>query len=218
VHVDQLLAEAQHLARSCTLLVPQPNSEPVAAIWGGPGIVMPPDDSELHRITIDCRFLPPYLQGLTGCISVYNVADNHALNPVSHDPLRILPSMFHTGVKLYPQPAISLPPIEALFRFGSSAIQDWLTANRWHREWEYNDNFPDRDVANAYNQIYQDQNPLYSGTAFAVLGGWHFPWPDGDWDELLKQKLIVWTFEDAEPWLEVWHDTNEHFRIIERIT
>ena len=218
MHVDQLLEEAQHLARPCTLLVPQPDTEPVAAIWGGPGIVMPPDDPELHRITIDCRFLPPYLQDLTGCISIYHMADDTALQAVHHDPTCTLPATSHAGIKLYPQSTTSLPPLEALFRFGSPVIQDWLSANRWQREWEYNNNFPDRDVANTYNRLYQAQNPLYSGAAFAVLGGWHFPWPDGDWDDLLPQQLIIWTFEDAEPWLEIWRNTKGQFHLKERIT
>lgn len=218
MHIDQLLAEARHIARICTLLVPQPNSEPIAAIWGGPGIVMPPHRSERHRITIDCRFLPLDIPNLTGCISIYDGQDDATLHPISYDPTCTLPAASDAGIMLYPQRATSLPPIEALFRFGSTAIQDWLRANRWQRDWEYNDNFPDRAIANAYNRIYQDQNPLYTGIAFAVLGGWHFPWPDGDWDEHLDQQLIVWTFEDAEPWIEVWRDVHGAFHLIERIT
>jgi hypothetical protein len=56
-----------------------------------------------------------------------------------------------------------------------------------------------------------------AGGAYATLGGWHFPWPDGDSEDLLKCKLLVWTFEECEPWIEVWRDA-EKYRVIERIT
>jgi hypothetical protein len=216
--VDQLLEEAQHLARPCTLLVPQADTESVAAIWGGPGIVLPSGDTQLHRITIDCRFLPSDFQDLAGCMSVYYTEDDQVRDPVRYDTTATLPTTSHPGINLYPQRTKSLPPIEALFRFGSPVIQDWLLANRWQPDWEYNDNFPDRAIANAYNRIYQAQNPFYTGAAFAVLGGWHFPWPDGDWDDLLQQRLIIWTFEDAEPWLEVWRTNNDQFQLKARIT
>lgn len=51
----------------------------------------------------------------------------------------------------------------------------------------------------------------------AVLGGWHFPWPDGDWEELIDRRLIAWTLADSEAWVEVW-DQGGAFRVIERIT
>lgn len=49
-------------------------------------------------------------------------------------------------------------------------------------------------------------HPLYSDQAAAVLGGWHFPWPDGDWEELVDKELVLWTLREAEPWVEVFHD------------
>ena len=50
------------------------------------------------------------------------------------------------------------------------------------------------------------------------LGGWHFPWPDGDWFDLLTKTLLIWTFEGAEPWIEVWADQAGELHLIERIT
>src|SRR6185436_5587440 len=114
-------------------------------------------------------------------------------------------------------PARSLPPIDAVFRFGSAAVHEWLRSIGWDPEWEYNDNFPDRDVVDAYIRTYMDQLPFYSGGTHAVLGGWHFPWPDGDWSELLNSQLLVWTFEGGEPWLECWASEGR-LRAIERIT
>ena len=50
-----------------------------------------------------------------------------------------------------------------------------------------------------------------------MLGGWHMAWPEGDWDELIDKQLIVWTFAESEPWIEVWED-GSRFRVIQRIT
>lgn len=91
MHIDHLLAEAQHLARPCTLLVPHAVAAPIAALWGGPGIVRPMEDSHRHRITIDCRFLPPDMHDLTGCLSLYATADD----PIRYDPTTPPPFRHH---------------------------------------------------------------------------------------------------------------------------
>ncbi len=68
-----------------------------------------------------------------------------------------------------------------------------------------------------YLPVWQSNCPLYTNEAAAVLGGWHFPWPDGDWEELQNKPLLVWTIDDSEPWVEVWKEPNG-FRVIQRIT
>lgn len=216
--IEQLLAEAQRLARHCTLLVDQPNGGPIAAVWRDPDIAAPAYAAKEHRVTIDCRFLPPHLSGLTGCVSIYDddEADDDICSVVDYDPNGALPEASDASTKLYAQPAMSLPPISAICQLGAPIIQDWLAANGW--EQDAFDRFPDPDLTKAYNRIYQGQNPLYTNTAFAILGGWHFPWPDGDWNDLLNQDLIVWTLQDAEPWVEVWRDANGRWQAIERIT
>jgi hypothetical protein len=118
---------------------------------------------------------------------------------------------------LFGQAGRSLPPIDGVFRLGSRAVQRWLRANNWDPKSGYNDNFADRDPVRQYERRYQSECPLYRRGAHAVLGGWHFPWPDGDWEELLKQALLVWTFKDSEPWVEVWR-TKKGYRVIQRIT
>jgi hypothetical protein len=111
-----------------------------------------------------------------------------------------------------------LPPIEAIFRFGSESVQQWLRDHNWQPGWGYNDNFGDPAPAKEYERLYQSECPLYSSDGvFAMLGGWHFPWPDGDWQDLLDQSLLVWTFKESEPWVEVWN-TAQGFRVIQRIT
>ncbi len=218
MRADDLLAEAAHLARPCILLVSQPHPAGIAAIWGGSGGGRPNGGDTRHRLTLDCRFLPPDGAPLTGCISIYERAVRDATPRITHDPMATLPADVGSGIPLYPQSARSLPPLEALFRFGSPAIETWLMTQHWQRTWEYTDNFPDRRVANAYLQRYHAEHPLYTGAAFAVLGGWPFPWPDGDWEDLLDEQLLVWTLHDAEPWVEVWRDQLGNLHGIERVT
>jgi hypothetical protein len=217
MNVEQLLAEGHWLARPCTWLVTDATTTPIAAIWGGPGILQPPAGPFEHRITVDCRYLPNPIPGVTGCLSVYQNTEQSEHGRVLLDPTRSLAPPFH-GRVLYAQPTMALPPLEGIFRFGSPIVAAWLQMNGWQRDWEYNSNFPDRNVADAYNRIYQEHTPLYTQAATAVLGGWHFPWPDGDWDERHAQQLVLWTLEDAEPWLEVWHDSTSQLRLIERNT
>jgi hypothetical protein len=84
------------------------------------------------------------------------------------------------------------------------------------KDWEYNDNFPD-PVAGEYERYYQSETPIYFEGPYAQLGGWHIPWPDGDWAELLGYNLVIWTFRESEPWVEVW-ETDGAYKVIQRIT
>ena len=110
-----------------------------------------------------------------------------------------------------------LPPIDAIFARGSEAVGAWLSECHWQRDWGYNDNFAGRKLVQEYERKWQQNFPLYTQDAHAVLGGWHFPWPDDDWHDLLKCELVLWTLAESEPWLEVWK-TNGQYMVKNRIT
>lgn len=122
------------------------------------------------------------------------------------------------GTKLYAQEISVLPPIDAVFMSGSPAVGDWLKKNRWERDWAYNDNFRDRSVTRSYESVWQQEYPFYWNNAFATLGGWHMPWPYGDWKDLLDENLLIQTFMDSEPWIEVWQLRSGEFKVIQRMT
>ncbi len=99
-------------------------------------------------------------------------------------------------------------------RFGSSQVEDWLNTIGFFRT--------DTDTLNTseaddYIQLWIQEYPLYQDNIFAVIGGWHNPWPDGDWGELLDEKLMFWILQDAEPWFEVW-ETSHGLKILQRFT
>ena len=209
--LNQLVDEAKRLAKPSFWLLPTEDPEEHAATWGGYGPALGPPSEIPHLVTTS---LSP-LQGTFkagSCISVYNDTNELAGYCLAHDVRLPL-----SGTSLAAHPRTSLPPLEALFLFGSKAIQDWLGENKWEPDWGYNSNFPDSAVAEAYEREYQGQHPLYSESAPVVLGGWHFPWPAGDWYDLLEDRLILTTYWESEPWVEVWQQGSE-FKVFNRLT
>jgi hypothetical protein len=180
-------AMAQRLARPSVLLKRSSDAGPPAGVWGGGGIVPAPSGPFRHWLSVDCRFLPAGLGPSCGILSVYTNEEDCVSGYAGYDPTATLASA--AGSMLYAHPANSLPPPDAL-----SAEED-----------------------DAYIRLWQANCPLYTGGAAAVLGGWHFPWPDGDWEALRVQHLLVWTLEDSEPWVEVWGEPTG-YRVMQRVT
>ncbi len=179
--------EVERLVRPCVLLGRTPAPGGVAAIWGGPGVVPSPSTPARHWLSIDCRFLPAGLGPASGVLSIYTFHGGRERGAAVHDSRAVLPPVADGA--LYARPARSLPPPDTL---------------------------PGTETAD-YVRTWQAVCPLYTGEAAAVLGGWHFPWPDDDWEELRERPLLVWTLEESEPWVEVWGD-GPGFQIIPRIT
>jgi hypothetical protein len=200
---SELIAEAERLTRNCVLLQGKGPKDRLAAVWGGPGLVPAPEGSFRHWLTIDCRFLPDGLGLSAGCLSIYTDEEDGESGAAVFDGKGKL-TVARKSTALYAHEARSLPPVDAVFRLGSPAVHEWLRSKGWQPEWGYNGNFKDPKPVDEYQRLYQSECPLYAGGAYAVLGGWHFPWPDGDWEELLDRPLLVWTFEESEPWVEVW--------------
>lgn len=160
----------------------------LAAVWGGRGTVPGPSSDEYrHWISIDTSYLPSELALPVGVMSVFAGGDDWDTGVVSYQAGLSLD--LTSGDPLYAHHHVSLPPPDALAEL----------------------NNPE------YIEAWQKNCPIYNEGATAVIGGWHFPWPDGDWDELCQHKLVVWTIESSEPWVEVWND-GKVFRVCERVT
>lgn len=208
---DDLLAEATRLIRPCTYLVEGEQDEQAAAIWGGEPAGLVPSSCR-HWLAIDSRFISasenlPAALGI--CLNEEDCRSGLVL-PLDHlEAVR-------GGRRLVARAAQSLPPENALVRFGGPMIQSWLSQLGWHPNWGLE--LPDPDLAERYQRVFQPTCPLYGeGEVAAVLGGWHFPWPDGDWEEWLDATLIAWTFWESEPWAEVWLRQGR-FDVQQRIT
>ena len=210
---DELIAEGRRLARPCVNL--KDKGGEYAGVWRGSGPFEPPEGKLQHWISVDCRYMPGKGQ-IRACLSVYL---GHQSNQPGIVVVRSETDLPRTsdGTRLYAAPSTSLPPLESVFKFGSSRLRAWLAENGWSPEWGYNGNFKDRDPVRAYEEAFQKESPLYTSKAYAVLGGWHVPWPDEDWDGLANTELILWTIAESEPWVEVWQDGST-YRVIRRIT
>ncbi len=181
------IAQATQLARPSVLLKRSGPASARAGVWGGPGVVPAPAGPFRHWLSIDCRFLPAGHGPSGGVLSVYTNEEDGESGHAGHDPAASLE--FGGGTALYAHPATSLPPPDALPAGGDAK----------------------------YTRLWQDNCPLYTGEAAAVLGGWHFPWPDGDWEELRERQLLILTIDESEPWVEVWAEPIG-FRVMQRIT
>jgi len=124
-----------------------------------------------------------------------------------------------TGTELYAYSASVLPPIDAVFARGSEHVHDWIRSHGWERTDRYNDNFKDAATVREYERIWFGEFPLYTDSdIYAVLGGWHLPCADADWDDLIDEGLMVLTVRDSEPWVEAWHTRTSEFKVIQRNT
>ena len=197
-----------------------------------------PSDSFEHWLTIDCRYLPEGVGPTSGCMSVYS-DESECVAAVAYDPSASL--LTPPGSQLlFAHPTVSMPPLDAVFLFGSKTVHEWLAEIGWKPEWGGEVNFggwrsewggtvdlSDRksrlaysNVLRAYKKVAKVENcpiPDHGPDVFAVLGGWHFPWPDGDWQELTAHPLVLWTKAESEPSIEVFR-TDNTFRTFHRIT
>ncbi|KAB8145636.1 hypothetical protein F8S13_00685 [Chloroflexia bacterium SDU3-3] len=177
------------LTRPCVELYEASVGDPAVALWGGAGAVAAPPGPYRHVISLDCVALALPQRGW---LSVYVDTQSCGGGIVAQG---VAPRPDAGGVALCGMPARSFPPAEALGR----------------------DLSPQEE--RAYARAYADLCPLYRDTApVAVVGGWHFPWPDGDWEDFASAALLVWTFRDAEPWVEAWALPDGRFQVCQRIT
>lgn len=217
----QLIEEGRHLMRPCVHLKQSNKGAPLAALWGGSGSTPLSDDISpmRHWLSLDCRCMPEGFEDLTGCLSVYvDTRGKQGIVAVAHSMQ--LGLSHTTGLELFAHPGSSWPPIDAIFRFGSSPVKDWIAKCGWKPEWLYNSNFKDHHIVSAYEEHIREQNPFFreEEDVYAMLGGWHESWPENDWCDLLDKRLVVFTYQEAEPWVEVWVDRSQNFQVIQRVS
>jgi len=186
------MTEAKALARPGLQLVPEGTGAPVA-FW--------------HGISFDHPCITLHRDKSWISVSIDN---SDSGNVTTHS------DMPQSGLPLYPVPFVSLPPLDALFKFGSGLIERYLHENGWDRSEPFNNNFPDRS-AHEYEQAWQSNCPMFSPSIIAVSGGWPFPWPEGDLTSLASSQLVVWTLAESEPWVEVF-ETNGQLSVLQRVT
>lgn len=177
-----------------------------SAIWHAPT-----PEKNRRWITIDATFFPMVESSYISVLS-----DGSGSGAI--ECLNAMPELRAGDVRLAATKAPILPPIDAVFVYGSERVGSWLAQNGWQRDFPYNPNFADSALVEQYERIHRSEHPFYSDNTYAMIGGWHTPFPEGDWSELLDEELLVTTFRDAEPWLEAWRDNTGRLRVIERVS
>lgn len=188
---DQFFEEAKTLARHGALLRDSGRGEPVA-FWNGFS-----GDGPVISLRHEGRW-----------VCVWARSEEPSLS-VTDRPER-------SGLPLYAEPFEFLPPVDAVFRFGSDKIAEFLSQHGWSREDSYNDNFPQASPRE-YERVWQENCPMYVDGVIAVCGGWPFVWPDGSHEKHWLDELVVWTLADSEPWLDVFR-TSDGYVAHEHIT
>jgi hypothetical protein len=193
-------------------LVPQGSGQ-VAAVWYERNEEEIESTGNRCWITVDSRWIPGLSPTVTGFITVFTNE-----RKMESGWAEVTPSWpERMGTALYTHPVSLLPPLEAVFARGSDVIDVWLASRNLKRT----DRFLScqEDAATAgYQEVWNRESPYFAENMYAVLGGWHMPWPEDDWNDLLDDQLLVWTLRDPEPWVEVWRARTGQVRVIQRIT
>jgi hypothetical protein len=218
--IKELIAEGERLAKPSLLLNERPSDTGIVAYWGGrgrQGSRLPAGDR--HWITLDCAWLANHGIRVRGSLGVYEVDSRRKWPmPISLDQRPDVPLSrlgIQDGIPLYGHEAPSFPPFEAVCLYGGSVIDEWLDSLGAERT-EY-DALVMTELAASYQQEYRKRCPLFRDEYAAVLAGWHTIWPDDEFYIPREMRLLLWTFRDAEPWIEVF-ERAPNFPIRVRIT
>jgi hypothetical protein len=191
VPTPNLVAIARTLARPAVVLTKR--GKDYAAIWRGAGVVPGPKGDWEHLISVDCTKLPLNPRKLKGVLSVYESTGPNNFrceHVVHHDPKARLPAKTD-GVKLFGSAYSCPPPPNALLEEGPREVNRWSDS----KPLDY------QETVQAYVNHYFKH---YPPNGHAMLGGWSDPM--GHEIEKWMKTLLLITFEDAEPFVEVWDD------------
>jgi hypothetical protein len=217
---DALIQEGERLSKPCFLLTEEPQDSGIVGYWGGVPKKMPSFVTafvtQTHRLTVDCRWFAKLGFGLNGTLSLLENerTEGGSVGQIDHKPLAEFAELpieeLPIGTPLYARPSRSFPPLAAVCLYGSNEVESWLKSKGLERyDYEQVEN-------DAYHAVWQERCPLFANECAAMLGGWHIIWPEDDFYMPREMKLLIWTFKDSEPWIEVWMGRN--FRVKYRIT
>jgi hypothetical protein len=225
--MEWAIREAEALALPCYDLVPASQGDQVAAYWGGRRSDLPEElpasvgaiRSRKHILSVDSTLFDAL--GLKGrgpfALAVKELRDGSeraVAMPVSSGDVTSI--RFDGAVPLKAVESISLPPLEAVLLYGGPTADDWLKS-RGLRRWEYQE-LTDDDTRTYRSYFYQSSPLMSDSPPFARVGGWHIIWSDDGYYIPREMRLMLWTFEDSEPWYEVFLTGMLNYVVKERIT
>jgi hypothetical protein len=211
MNLQTLISEGERIAKPSLHLVEGSVGHP-EGFWRGS---RPQREGHQHWVTITYGRLQDLDVDLSRHFSVFL---DSVGNPwlAGNETEAVASDTQFNGIPLVGIARKSFPPLEALCLYGSGVIEEWLKSVGLSRL-DAGDIYQ-MEIVEAYNQTYQARSPLYSTEVYAVLGGWHMLWPDDDTYDRGDDRLVLWTFKDAEPWIEVWLTGSGKLKAQSRIT
>ncbi len=222
-----LIDESKTLLLPCFDLVPAKDGEPIVAQWGGRRSDLLDEfadfetelKSQTHLLSVEQSLFEQL--GLRGrgpfaLTKVITSEDAMRLDCVHVSTGKLGDVAFTNSLPLTAKPSVSIPPFEAAILYGGQAVQSWLASEGLQR-WEYGQIVG--ELRDQYRDYFNRQLPLcIEHPPFARIGGWHMLWPDDDFYIPREMRLMVWTFQEAEPWYEVFLSPLRNYIIKSRIT
>jgi hypothetical protein len=222
--MEWAIQEAEALALPCFDLIPASRDEQPVAYWGGRRGDLPNKSagairSSKHILSVDYTLWD--VLGLKGrgpfAVELQELrdGDERAVTlPVRS--ARVADVTFSGAVPLKAVRSVSLPPLEAVLLCGGPAVDAWLE-ERGLRRWEYAE--LTKEETEGYESYFYERCPLMSASPpFARVGGWHIHWSDDDFYIPREMRLMIWTFQDSEPWYEVFLTPMRNYVVKSRIT
>lgn len=199
-----LVAEGRQLQLPSLLLEPKGSGDP-AAIWYGHYGLKPSADGHHCWLSVNAKFIPDCK--LKGWLKVYT-------NDKTYRGGKVLISKVRPkspGIELFARAIEVLPPLYVLRAKGSQRFQDWVRAEKV--------NFNASRLTpplKSYVAKQIDEDPFTWPDSYCRLGGWS-SWENG-WRDFQSGKLLIQTYKDSEPWVEVWQLDSGELRVVQYIT
>ena len=211
--LEFVIAEGQRLAKPAALLTVVP-SGPVVGRWYGYDAYEVDEYDNFCILTIDAKISPEPQRQEDTLLSLFvdetNCESGFMTQSSEWPDFEGLPLFAH--VEQVPA------PLHAILKFGSRQVQDWLNDINWELDESSAFYYPYHEAPDRYFSMYTDMHPLYREDVFAMVGGWHYPFPDNDWFENLDSYLSLMTIRDSEPWIEAWQRPKGQYDVLHRVT
>jgi len=215
VTFEHLWEEADRLAQPTVhlQLIDRPKkSQPRAAIWSETELEI---NGRQHWLTVDLRQHPDESLRADGILEVFaNWGDQHGFATFSKARL---PKAREGQLTLHAVSEWDYPCSDILLLKAGGKINRWAKEIGWESGVGAAEEAPALDE---YDEEWADSHPghqFQGGDVYAQLGGWPVSWPDESAAEQIRRKLVLRTYADSEPWLEVFK-RGRAYEVIARIT
>jgi hypothetical protein len=193
--------EAQRLSMSVVHLkaLRRPaKSQPPTAIWNK---TPQPHGNKRLWLLVDLRQHPDKALRENGVLQVFDSSGERG--SAALQPGR-LPAPQAGQTALYSVAAKDVPCAEIVMHKGSDSLQAWGREVQWESADPWSDAVrPLAKYEEKWEAIHVSRKSD-GGSVYAQLGGWPVTWPDEAAHKQLGRQLVLRTYANSEPWLEVF--------------